>query len=703
VPDFATPLYVVACDLTSSLDAITDPIVTSNGSDGELGLTFDEELVPALPALWYALHLPKTPWDTVDLPLRAIRDYVGEHRAHHIALIPASGLRSHRLMQALIAGHEPAIILCPSSEMHLARAATDSYGFIRPPRNFEWLDPTGLQDDWDALTNHWAETGLPLSAIARDSIAPVLGPFNTANENGASVARIRKLLAKPHLAVEDGTGIGANATQQLYCLAWLDALSQLEDEGIGPDEAEAHISRALRESARNMRVPLAISLPGISTRYSRLARNRGAKVSAVNQTRNENNPVGKGADISSERIALSLLVAHRSVANESPGLSWQEPVPDAAFHALANLERHWADGPSPVKEEQLRRRLDATMSQIWTPTFLSLLASTSQIDAFTNFPIGLLRPPGTSAPLAARVPIAYHPIMPMTRALQIEFAPTQYVDLSHGFRVLIAECIPPDDQVGSMSRAAWKLAAENLPDGKNLISVVREDTLSPDALRQAIKKHRPEVLIISAHGIHAPSQNLAGLVIGETMSMGTDLGPMPPLVVLSACHSGPRGGTVVAITDLLLRAGATSIVSTLVPVDVRHNSLFMTRFLLYLSESVAGRTGHDNVLSAWHRVQTSNVIMDIVQGNDRLMNWATTKVDGVSPLESFMTGRSRGRMSPATLYQDAEKVLLELADEQGMLSRVTAWLRTPGYLPESMMYTLVGDPAALRLQNPVVD
>lgn len=305
-----------------------------------------------------------------------------------------------------------------------------------------------------------------------------------------------------------------------------------------------------------------------------------------------------------------------------------------------------------------------------------------------------------SSPLATHLPIAYHPIEPITRALQLELAPPQFIDFSEGFSALIAECISRDDPVGVASRSAWSLASADLTDKTRSISIAVEETLSVSALREAIARYRPQILVISAHGFFEPDRNLAGLVIGDEHSIRIDLGPMPPLVILSACHSAPRGGSVVAVTDLLLRAGATAVVSTLVPVDVRHNSTFMTRFLVYLSEAVAGATSHVNVLSVWHRVQSSNVIIDIALGNPYLAAWAGTGKDGaMSPVSEYMSGRAVGRVSPIHMYRDAEEILLEIAAEQGMRPQVAGWLRDPGYLREAMMYTMVGDPSSIRLQH----
>ena len=398
------------------------------------------------------------------------------------------------------------------------------------------------------------------------------------------------------------------------------------------------------------------------------------------------------------------MVAHNAAGDNSVGIVSVDPIPDAAFVALADLERYWVDstrtrtGIKPATEERLRARLDEAMKPFWSDRMISVIRTASQIDAFTNFPIGLLRLPEHTAPLAALVPIAYRPINPLTRAFQLEFTPDHSVDFSNGMRVLVIECIPDTDPVGVLSRRAWTFASQELTDPTRAVYVDIVEVSDKAGIADALATNRPDVVVLSAHGVYDADANMAGLAIGDEVSLGDDLGPMPPVVILSSCHSGPRGAGPVAVADLLLRAGARAVLSTLVPVGVLHNSTFMTRLLVYMSESIGGSETHATLLDLWHRVQTNTVIMDILYGNPRLLEWGHSDSKGTPPIVEFMSGRSAGRLRPWHLYQDAEAVLLDIAAERGEREAVQGWLRAPGYVPESMMYTIVGDPSSVRFQ-----
>ena len=63
-----------------------------------------------------------------------------------------------------------------------------------------------------------------------------------------------------------------------------------------------------------------------------------------------------------------------------------------------------------------------------------------------------------------------------------------------------------------------------------------------------------------------------------------------------------------------------------------------------------------------------------------------------------MLANSVGRIRRNHSYQDTEKVLLEMAAARGQEEQVRRWMHAPGYLPESAMYSVVGEPSKIRLR-----
>ena len=112
-------------------------------------------------------------------------------------------------------------------------------------------------------------------------------------------------------------------------------------------------------------------------------------------------------------------------------------LPPEAFVLLAQLERHCAaSAPRGHVVRRLLDRLDAATTDLWTEALAALVARASSLTVFSNFPLGLLRLPGDTSPLCAHVPIAYRPLLPLTRTVQTELTYIPSTDLSMGPRVL---------------------------------------------------------------------------------------------------------------------------------------------------------------------------------------------------------------------------------------------------------------------------
>lgn len=254
-----------------------------------------------------------------------------------------------------------------------------------------------------------------------------------------------------------------------------------------------------------------------------------------------------------ERTTIELVTTHRAIARGGLGLTLPS-IPSQAFSLLSDLERHCAGRPDGRKVWSILSRLQAIATSDQFTDISPAIERASMITAFSNFPIGLLRLPGDTDPLMCRIPIAYRPLLPLTRTLQQELRPLVNVDLTDGFRVLVAECIPEGDPVEQPSRAGWDLAMNLLSKNNSprSMSISRLRVPSPEVLRSELTQTHTDILVLSAHGGIDPSGTVAGISIGQQLCIGPELGPMPPIVILSACQVAPRGGGTISIADLLL-------------------------------------------------------------------------------------------------------------------------------------------------------
>lgn len=708
---FPRPLYLAIGDFGGSDESFSpfaSAFVPGGMADEPL---FDQEVAPILPAVWYALHLPATRFDLIEIPADQVRDILLEKRKHFILPVPAKVLQDDIFMNSLVLRHDPILIFSDDKNFEAAKVASEKFGFAIPPARIRDLNAAMLQSHWAQLAELWKDDWP--EGLEFDKGVPNFSALSSADGTSMALKRIRRMLGEQNEPSTNKGGDESSSAHQLVSRrAFIEALiiasqQQGAEEDVMPDK-DYKWNEARESALSSVRFPMTLALPGVAPRYRKIVREEQKRAAEL-LTKHGVTLVGDGSrKASTEEIqvdpreVLSLMVEHNTASDQSVGIV-ADSVPDQAFIELANLERYWVKHsgsiPDRAKESMLRGKIDKAMQGFWNEEMLQLVQRSTQIEAFTNFPIGLLKVPGTTAPLAALCPITYHPINPLTRAFQFEFAPDQPIDFSGGLKALVLECIPEEDEVGQISQESWHVISDNLSKTYVPLSFEVSRAENSKEFREQVAKHKPDVLIISAHGSYDESGNMARLVIGTELSMGTDLGPMPPLVILSACHTGPRGSGAVSVSDLLLREGARAVLSTLVPVKVMHNASFMQRFLLYLGESIQGTEPQVNVLDVWHRVQTSNVILDIIQGNPKLSAWGYSDEHDTPPIVEFMRKRSVGNVRSWRLYEDAEALLVDIAMERGQGSKVREWLRSPGYVPESMMYTFIGDPASIRLKS----
>lgn len=688
-------LYVVAFSSEDDWDTPYSPIVagTELSADGATQVhLLSRQIIPALPALWYCLHLPKTIYDLVDIQLRFLPDLQAWAMGHNILLIPINA--AEEVLEGPLRGLPRTLLIGPDSDREELNRLAKDLGFSMPVALYSDLSPASLQVHWKDLTD------LRGGSFPRPP-GPDIEPVTALRTAGIELPTRRLLRQLGHKSEPLPTDPKSMILHSWQIQAHLATFARLEAEGCSPMEAEGRIPDEMAKSVRQLRLPMTAGFPGVSPNHRRLY---GAihedKIVDLNAASSSWPGRFRGTtDAESEYSATALLVAHQAIAEDSMGIMLPD-CPAEAFTVLAELERHCARGARPKAVRSLLRRLNQAMAPVWEDPSAQAIMRASSLTVVGNFPIGLSSPPRISDPLSCLVPMSYRPLIPLTRMLPAGLLPHGSSKFSDGFHVLVAECIPVEDRIGPESRKAWSAIAENFSQGDSRVSIAFQETLSVQDLKDAITEHVPDVLVISAHGFSSPKGNSAGIMIGYEPSLGIGLGPLPPLVILSACHVAPRGTGAVTITDLLLREGALAVLGTLVPVDVLHNAMLVQRVFLYMTEVLAGREDHGSFREVWHRVQTSNAVHDVTSAPPAFLKWFMSRPDGgPSPHELFKNVRSAGRIRLGNVYSDTEDVLREIAEDLGDLDRVNGWIKGQGYVPESAFYCLVGNPERIYLQQ----
>ena len=378
-------------------------------------------------------------------------------------------------------------------------------------------------------------------------------------------------------------------------------------------------------------------------------------------------------------------------------------IADEAFTLLDSLESHWGAGkPKPKFIWKILHEIGKHLSATLTTLQLETLRHASDLTCFAEFPLGLAVLPGDTAPLTCRFPIAYRPIVPLSRAFTSELNDVPIFYLRDRLNVLIVECLSQTDPIGRLSRVGWKQIEQTLKGAPGVRLKVVEATNASE-IKAALAEDRWDILTISAHGGQHASENRTGFVCGEELIVEEELGRVPPIVWLSACQIAPRGRGTVNYSDMLFRSGAIAVIGTLVPIDVRHNAILMNRLFANLSETINGReTRFRTLQDMWHFTVTSNAFNDILFGNNSLREWAGDSRHAPSVIIEFMAQRSRGRLRPNHIYDDTIAVLGEIAQNRGVGQKFHSWIASQGFVPESAFYAVLGWPDRIVFHDQLI-
>jgi len=669
-----SPIYVVLFE-SPNFDANEPPLLIGTPQDdsqASIPHGLSRDVSRALPALWYCLHLPGSFQQVLDLSASGIKAAQQLSMGPKIWLAPTSVFESLWPVSNRNDSGTPLLLVVPDREIDDISTIARRLQLSCPIVAYSNLSGESLKEHWNYIRSNipagLAQIASNVNLSFRLDTAPTFLPY--------------RWLARQF---EQDTGGEPTNDQEveeviylhLEALLMVSTLASLEDDDIEREDAMRILPDRLEVERHRLSVPVTLGIPGVPRAYTRRVYAKEAQPLAKPWPRNddqdnwttlrEDDPDNSLV----ERSAIEFLTAHGAIARGGMGLVL-ETVPQALFEIVDQIERHCiakAHGPTVWR---LLHRLYSASESLWNYGLRAAVARASHLTVFSNFPFGLLRHPDVSAPILSRTPISYRSLLPLTRAVQYEIG----ANYSFGFptrrvRILVAECIEPDDHVGKISRTGWEISkAQSESEGRPLDFHICE-TLTVDALNKALTANPCDILTISAHGFYDVKSNVAGLVIGTECTLGIGLGPLPPVVVLSACHVLPMGVAAVRVVDMLLREGAMAVLGTQIPVDVVHNAVLMARLFVYIAESLNGTEPHITLSDAWQHVQSSNPINDIANSNPYLRRWLLESREGKSSrLVEFMSTASTGRLRSSHIYKDTENVLIEMAKSEGVGAKV---------------------------------
>ena len=643
---------------------------------------FDPDLEQTLGVIRFVLFLPPTFSDSVRLRFGGFRFLFESAMPHQIILVPWPAITKDPLKQ-IVPQNPPFHWFCPSEIICELTGFLREAGVSQNVSSTSELKTDLLHEIWKRVYEEfrYKHLGPPNDPFCMDLARTDIGfslPTAFIAQRISNTIDHRLELPQRSMTVEDALEFRA------FVFA-LEAFARLKEQ---PEDPEQRFQSEIAKQRDELRLSMTIAAPGAPPSYSQIANLKRA-------------PKNTPEDLQRRDQVIELLTTHHAVGRSGIALQMPE-VPTELYSKLSELEAACrTENVRPRKIWRLIEDLSRRGQFLFQgKTRFPILARARPLQIFSDFPIGLLIPPGASAPLHLCVPTIYRPLTPLTRALQFELYLGDRIDLSNGFRVLLAECIDPSDRIARLSWSGLSYTKTTLEHPSSRCIADLKLIASPQELAMALEKEQYDVLILSAHGIYSGEGLRSSLLIGQTPSMLEDVNRLPPIVFLSSCHTAPRGRGAVSIADLLIRKGAVVILGTLMPVRVDRSAILMQRLLLYMEQAVAGKEPLYTLDEALYKALALNAVYDIETMSKRFMDWMASPYlgSGRSVIGEFKQQRASGRLRPYHIYRDTEEVLLEMATEMGDEKWVRAQLSNPGFLPETAFYVLIGSTDEIILQ-----
>lgn len=407
-----------------------------------------------------------------------------------------------------------------------------------------------------------------------------------------------------------------------------------------------------------------------------------------------------------EKRVIRILGVHRAIARN--GVVLELPCANTQlFDKLAELEDRCKEGTNNKYVWKTLKDIGKIISSSFNGEQIKMLKSAKDITVFSDIPIGLAILEDDEVPLQCYKSISYRPLTPLTRQLQIELHKTWQHNLGQKCKIAFAECVLDDENNRFVYQTSEMLRNVLLKfsNQSNKISLSYCKTYSIKDIKGFIEENKDaDILYISAHGHYDKMSNRAGIMVGEEFWIAAEDLIVPPVVILSACHTSPRGIGVVNIADMFIRNGAVAVLSTFVPVCAKRNMILMTRLFSYIAEAQKGSTQYKTLADLWSGLVAGNAIHEMMSDSKKFYEWMHGyNSDGMPRIIDFQLSRSVGRLRLSHIYSDTIQIVKEMLDEEGLSGKFANILDERNYFPESAFYQFIGSPENVFLYNKIFE
>lgn len=676
--------YIVV--FRGSTENFDGPILTifdlnRNGlSNGTMHL-FDEDMDETLNAVEFLMHLPRNVFDVYDMDeclMGASYD-----TPHHIILIPDCLVAKFSFSNI-----SPAMVVLTDDCLEETRKLCETWKPLAGVHCSSDLNGELLKRVWMSLWQGNESEEYPI--VPDIDVQHILCDEQIKALPSLFVARQFKSTDEFLAKVYNSDSIEKELIQMHWSyMSRLNALISMINQGVCEGNevtTDVYWERFEKESEK-LQLSVVITFPGIPRKQKQL----GVSANVLSEK---------------EKRTIRIIGTHRAIARSGVLIELPQ-AEETLFQKYDQLEDRCRSGTNNKYVWKALHDLGKQLASYFNRNQMGLLKRAKDITVFSDFPIGLAILDGDEVPLQCYKNISYQPLTPLTRRYQCEMLRKNQMYLGDHCKIAVAECIPNDDEnkfVYSRSREVYHVLEQQQKEYPAL-SVISEHIDSVVSMKRFITDNKDaDILYISAHGHYDRTKNMAGIIVGSEFWMADEEMRVPPIVILSACHTSPRGLGCVTIADMFLRNGALAVLGAFIPVDAHRNLVLMTRLFTYIAEAQKKNKQYKTLADAWSGIVASNAIHELMATSPRFRAWMYGKnKNGEVRAIEFQLKRCVGRLRSTHIYSDTIKIIKEMLDEEGMNGKFGDILDQNDYFPESFFYQFLGSPENIFLYNEIFE
>lgn len=671
--DIETFTYLVV--FNSKTQKYDGPILFEANGNGTMHL-LDDEMYSIFDALEFVMHMPRNTFDMFNIDENLMD--ASHDTPHHIVLVPDNMLSVMPRIDATM------IVLadeCSGETMDMCERLNPVIG-VHYSRE---LNSSLLTLLWTELCKHFkceeysALSNLGTHVILKNEHLKALPTLFLSRQFNEPDGFLSKVYNSEDL---EGTIIQSHWNY----MSRLNTLVVLGKQGVTTlEDMELLYQKQHEKEFKDLQVNVIVTFPGIPKRQKVLGMNSDQLTDQ-------------------ERRIIRIIGVHRAIARN--GILIDLPcVSEIMFQKYDRLEECCKNGTNNNFVWRCLNDLGKEVVGCFNQKQTWLLRRARDITVFSDFPIGISILAGDEVPLQCYKSISYQPLTPLTRRLQHEMLKKQQYYFGEECKIAIAECIPNDDRNAPIYKSGEALynSLKSMQTYAKRLSVVRQDIDSIANMHHFIANNADaDILYISAHGHYDRKKNLAGIIIGDKFWMANEGIQTPPIVILSACHTAPRGFGCITIADMLLRSGAHTVLGTFIPVNAFTNTILMTRLFTYIVEAQQKNPQYKTLSDAWSGIIASNAIHELTATSKRFQKWMNEPGENGKPrIVDFQLNRCVGRLRRTHIYSDTIAILKEMLAEEGMEGKFDNILSQNDFFPESFFYQFLGNPENVFLYSEI--